>query len=100
MLAGCVVPTCTRACVQLDPQLITPVLTNDRACALCSVGPAASLFSGYAWSLDTFTDYTWQDLTKLSMVIIILLIVEVCSGQQKLSVIIIQPLALTATEGQ
>lgn len=36
-----------------------------------------ALFNGYAWSLDTFVDFTWQDLTKLSVVIIVLLVVEV-----------------------
>lgn len=36
-----------------------------------------SLFSGYAWSLDTFVDFTWQDLTNLSVIIIVLLVVEV-----------------------
>lgn len=36
-----------------------------------------SVFKGYAWSLDTFVDYTWQDLTKLSVIIIVLLVVEV-----------------------
>lgn len=41
---------------------------------------AASLLSGYAWSLDTFVDYAWLDLTTLSIVIIVLLVVEVrCS---------------------
>lgn len=39
-------------------------------------GPT-SISSGYAWSLDTFVDYTWQDLTKLSVIIIVLLVVEV-----------------------
>lgn len=35
-----------------------------------------SIFNGYAWSLDTFVDFTWQDLTKLSVVIIVLLVIE------------------------
>lgn len=36
-----------------------------------------SLFQGYSWSLDTFVDYAWQDLLKLSINIIVLLVVEV-----------------------
>jgi hypothetical protein len=31
----------------------------------------------YFWSLDTFTDFTWQDLTKLSLILVVLLVVEV-----------------------
>jgi hypothetical protein len=31
----------------------------------------------YFWSLDTFTDFTWQDLTKLSIILVVLLVVEV-----------------------
>eukprot|EP00882_Tetradesmus_deserticola_P023312 GHRQ01025365.1.p1 GENE.GHRQ01025365.1~~GHRQ01025365.1.p1 ORF type:complete len:265 (+),score=90.28 GHRQ01025365.1:613-1407(+) len=38
-------------------------------------GPQA-LYTGYAWTLDTFVDYTWHDLTTLSMNIIVLLVVE------------------------
>ncbi|WIA14495.1 hypothetical protein OEZ85_003017 [Tetradesmus obliquus] len=38
-------------------------------------GPGA-LFSGYAWTLDTFVDYTWRDLTGLSLTIVLLLVVE------------------------
>jgi hypothetical protein len=38
---------------------------------------AEAMFHGYAWSLDTFVDYAWQDLTRLSVTIIALLIVEV-----------------------
>eukprot|EP00882_Tetradesmus_deserticola_P025626 GHRQ01028163.1.p1 GENE.GHRQ01028163.1~~GHRQ01028163.1.p1 ORF type:complete len:534 (+),score=138.84 GHRQ01028163.1:97-1698(+) len=41
-------------------------------------GPHA-LYTGYAWTLDTFVDYTWRDLTTLSMTIIVLLVVEVRS---------------------
>lgn len=41
-------------------------------------GPS-SLFKGYSWSLDTFVDFTWNDLTRLSITLIILLVVEVCS---------------------
>jgi hypothetical protein len=47
-------------------------------------GPA-SVFTGYAWSLDTFVDYTWQDLTRLSVIIVVLLVIEVrtqcCCGR-------------------
>uniref|UniRef100_A0A383VUJ6 PAS domain-containing protein n=1 Tax=Tetradesmus obliquus TaxID=3088 RepID=A0A383VUJ6_TETOB len=38
-------------------------------------GPGA-LYTGYAWTLDTFVDYTWRDLTSLSKIIIVLLVVE------------------------
>jgi hypothetical protein len=51
---------------------------------------ADALFRGYAWSLDTFVDYAWQDLTRLSVTIIVLLIVEVsiktctCNAQHRM----------------
>jgi hypothetical protein len=35
------------------------------------------IFTSYSWSLDTFVDYAWQDLTKLSGIIIVLLVMEV-----------------------
>lgn len=54
-------------------------------------GPA-SLFNGYAWSLDIFVDYTWKDLTKLSATIIIVLVIEVRGVDASVSE---QPLALT-----
>ena len=37
-----------------------------------------ALFDGYTWSLDTFVDFTWLELGKLSQVMIILLVIEVC----------------------
>eukprot|EP00878_Enallax_costatus_P032405 GHUV01035610.1.p1 GENE.GHUV01035610.1~~GHUV01035610.1.p1 ORF type:complete len:363 (+),score=121.72 GHUV01035610.1:211-1299(+) len=36
-----------------------------------------SLFFGYAWSLDTFVDYSWHNMLSLGRVIIILAVVEV-----------------------
>eukprot|EP00879_Flechtneria_rotunda_P009748 GHRR01010197.1.p2 GENE.GHRR01010197.1~~GHRR01010197.1.p2 ORF type:complete len:816 (+),score=239.63 GHRR01010197.1:4977-7424(+) len=38
-------------------------------------GPA-SVFTGYSWSLDTFVDFAWLDLSRLSTVLIVLLVVE------------------------
>jgi hypothetical protein len=35
------------------------------------------MFTGYSWSLDTYVDYTWEELTKLSVILIVLLVVEV-----------------------
>ncbi|WIA20263.1 hypothetical protein OEZ85_006098 [Tetradesmus obliquus] len=35
-----------------------------------------SLFAGYAWSLDTFVDYTLADLASLSSIIIVMMVVE------------------------
>jgi hypothetical protein len=39
-----------------------------------------SLFSGYAWSLDVFVDYTLRDLASLSSIIIVMMVVEVCAA--------------------
>jgi hypothetical protein len=57
-------------------------LYGNRACHLADVasGLRLMLFSPcrrYFWSLDTFTDFTWQDLTKLSIILVVLLVVEV-----------------------
>ncbi|GBF92718.1 hypothetical protein Rsub_05087, partial [Raphidocelis subcapitata] len=35
-----------------------------------------SIFKGYAWSLDTFVDYSWSRLGQLNTVLIVLLVVE------------------------
>lgn len=37
------------------------------------------LFTGYAWSLDTFVDYCYFQLGALSTVMTILLVLEVCA---------------------
>lgn len=37
----------------------------------------------YFWSLDTFTDFAWQDLTQLSVLLVVLLVVEVCSAVKR-----------------
>ncbi|KAI8474715.1 MAG: hypothetical protein J3K34DRAFT_518018 [Monoraphidium minutum] len=35
-----------------------------------------SIFTGYAWSLDTFVDYAWGSLGQLKIVLVVLLVVE------------------------
>ena len=35
------------------------------------------IFEGYAWSLDTFVDFVWQQLGALSTIMIVLLVIEV-----------------------
>jgi len=35
-----------------------------------------SIFTGYAWSLDTFVDYAWLSLGNLKTVLIVLLVAE------------------------
>jgi hypothetical protein len=39
-----------------------------------------SLFTGYAWTLDTFVDYTLRDLASLSSIIIVMMVAEVRSS--------------------
>lgn len=69
---------CSGALVLVSPHQScgTAAVLND----LCSWA-AASLLSGYAWSLDTFVDYCWGDLTNLSIIIVVLLVVEVRSSR-------------------
>jgi hypothetical protein len=46
---------------------------------------AGGMFAGYAWSLDTYVDFTWDELTKLSVILIVLLVVEVsCAASEQL----------------
>ena len=39
-----------------------------------------AIFEGYAWSLDTFVDFVWQQLGALSTIMIVLLVIEVRLG--------------------
>lgn len=48
-------------------------------------GPGA-IFSGYAWSLDTFVDYAWGSLGQLKNVLIVLLVVETICVQVRAAV--------------
>lgn len=52
---------------------VSSALHVECAASTCA-GP---MFTAYSWSLDTFVDYAWQDLTKLSIIIIVLLVIEV-----------------------
>jgi hypothetical protein len=45
----------------------------------CHVTAALVLFVNAA--LDTFVDYTWRDLTGLSLIIVLLLVVEVSKAE-------------------
>jgi hypothetical protein len=66
--------------VAVPPQIVALLLLLT-AWLVCLDLAAASLLSGYAWSLDTFVDYCWLDLTNLSIIIIVLLVVEVRTKQ-------------------
>jgi hypothetical protein len=50
-------------------------LSLSPAAAAGLQGPSA-IFKGYSWALDTFVDYSWQRLTELNTVLIVLLVVE------------------------
>ena len=59
----------------LAPTLKAALFDNTQWNYITHNGPT-SIFSGYAWSLDTFVDYAWSSLGQLKTVLIILLIVE------------------------
>ncbi|GBF95600.1 hypothetical protein Rsub_08582 [Raphidocelis subcapitata] len=58
----------------------------------------ASIFAGYAWSLDTLVDFAWSQMSSLSELVIVMLVVEAVLFQS--AVVAAEFLAAKASDAQ